>query len=167
MSATARVREWDRASATRRAATLAPPALKRIWLYTRLLDFSHLPPLGRLLAFLYYRVCRQPPALKDEDGVMKFYDIRATYGSRPAAHRQCGDADDAILGIVFGRDYGTPISEADTFCRPRLGKYRRKDSADALLYPEDLEDQIVAEAAEQRGLILRAARELRQTIDHV
>lgn len=143
MSATAAVRGWERSEVahTPRASLASAPAVAvpRVWLYTRLLDFSHLPSAwARLLAFLYYRVCRQPPALRDDDGSLKFYDIRAGYGSRAEAACRCADRDDVVVGISFGRDYGPHVAEEDTFCRPRHPRYEEQDARDSLIYTRDL-----------------------------
>ena len=157
MSAAASARGWERArvSSTPRAPLVLAPAVAvpRVWLYARLLDFSHMNLVGRLLAFLYYRVCRQPPALRDDDGSLKFYDIRVGYGSRAEARRQCRDRDDAVVGISYGLDYGPRVAEERSFCRPEHPRYAEQDGRDSLLFTDSLEGHL----ARQLGALVKQA----------
>lgn len=151
MSAAAALKGWERsraANTVREPLSLAPAvAVPRVWLYARLLDLSHLDLVGRFLAFVYYRVLRQPPAFRDEDGSLKFHDIRAGYGSRRAARARCEDPDDVLIGISYGRDYGPHVAEERTFCRPCHSRYREQDARDSLIYRDDLESEFARRLA--------------------
>jgi hypothetical protein len=143
-AAGAALKGWERSPAANTVrATLrlaASTALPRVWLYARLLDFSHLNLTGRVLAFLYYRVCRQPPAFRDEDGSLKFHDLRFASGSRAVVRGECRDPNDIIIGLVYGRQYGERVAEEVTFCRPEHPRYREQDARDSLVYTEPLEE---------------------------
>jgi hypothetical protein len=163
VSAAAALRGWERtqsANTVRAPLALAPTAaIPRVWLYARLLDLSRLSLTGRLLAFLYYRVCRQPPAFKDEDGSLKFHDIRVGYGSRGEARRQCRDGNDVVVGIAYGLDYGPRVAEEVSFCRPEHSQYREQDARDSLIYVDSLEGHF---ARRVQSLVGQAERVIEQ-----
>ena len=118
----------ERVRALHRDPDIPPDA--RTWIRGRLLELRELPPPSRAWYWFWCRVLKQP--LPD------FYDLRGTYGSRSEARAHCRDSLDYILSLPYGRDLGSKVAEAPTFCRPLWGPHAEKDREHSARYSEDL-----------------------------
>jgi hypothetical protein len=138
------------------------PEVRLTWLYGRLRYTDAAPRPTRLrervwrwAAQFWYGWLHQPRVSTDSQPVLP--DFRGSYSSRAEARSYCRDGNCFVLAIQFGAPpLGDDITRSPTFCRPLHPDYRKQDLQDALIYTQDLEEQLV-EAARVNEEILREA----------